>query len=105
MKGLKILSINQKKTGIALIIIIINRPISSVTHCETKLRKHGLKERKSQLRNENYETELNRNPRTEKNENLMDDLNSRLEMMKELENWKTDQYKLSRLKNRGKKRL
>lgn len=82
MKGLKILSINQKKTGIAL--IIINRPISSVTHCETKLRKHGLNEWKYQLRNENYETELNRNPRTEKNENLMDDLNSRLEMMKKL---------------------
>ena len=49
------------------------------------LRKHGLREWKSQLRNENYETEPNKNPRIENNENL-DDLNSSLEMMEKLGN-------------------
>lgn len=78
------LNINQKKTRIAL-IKKISQFYLLLTVSERMLRKHGLREWKSQLRNENYETEPNKNPRIEKNENL-DDLNSSLEMMEKLGN-------------------
>ena len=45
------------------------------TVSERKLKKHSLNEWTSQLKNKNYEIKPKRNPRMEKNENSMDDLN------------------------------
>lgn len=80
------LNINQKKTRIAL--TTKNKPLLSVTHCKLRESSENMVLKNGNL---NWEmkimkTEPNKNPRTEKNETLTDDLNSSLEMTEKLGN-------------------